>query len=573
MRTGYSTDKRVAQEEKSVPALRERRMTAARMSIYSPAFRMAHGSSEEKSDTSRLEDVLSSYFRHQKPDPAKLTPAVEFRWKRLETKSLLQGLIDGVIPCFLVNLVAPGTVDLRAVSAGAAPSVEEIRQNWSLCFSSAASIGCNLQCVDESAVVDGASEIPRLQLVWELVRYRILKRLHVSETPSISGLYPGKPVSHVAGKTPAQIVRKWIQRSLKAASNFVVPKHALLKLDTIVKDAEFICALANTATQQCHPGHLRPDATSAKQAIQLLNQLAPDTLQIGDFEAAAFAAEVWLAGICRTCLVLSAVEGPKTTERLRAASTKLQESIQAYSALHMEGTREERALCAWINSLKLNAHVSNLNRDVSDGLILLHVIERISPGSVDWGAVNLTPRNHFSRLENCNHVVSCGKKLGFSVVGLSGSNLAEGDRRGILALLWQAAQFHLLSIVSRNQKPLNESSALAIANRLLREKGHTDVVAESFRDRNVISGRFLIYLIDSVRSGLVHEDHIAAGVDSEQRSKNASYAISLARRCGFFIFAVAEDLVKPVPKMVFAFVAAVLAGVPSATNEGERQKS
>jgi hypothetical protein len=89
--------------------------------------------------------------------------------------------------------------------------------------------------------------------------------------------------------------------------------------------------------------------------------------------------------------------------------------------MEVTGMREERALCAWINSLKINAHVTNLHRDVCDGLVLLHVLERISSGVVDWGKVNLNPRNYFSRTENCNHVVSCCKKLGFSAVGISGA--------------------------------------------------------------------------------------------------------------------------------------------------------
>jgi plastin-1 len=39
----------------------------------------------------------------------------------------------------------------------------------------------------------------------------------------------------------------------------------------------------------------------------------------------------------------------------------------------VEGSREERAFCTWINSLGIDRFVNNLHEDVSDGLVLLQV--------------------------------------------------------------------------------------------------------------------------------------------------------------------------------------------------------
>ena len=56
-------------------------------------------------------------------------------------------------------------------------------------------------------------------------------------------------------------------------------------------------------------------------------------------------------------------------------------------------SREERAFQMWINSLGLDQHVNNLAAEVTDGLLLLRLMDKINPGVVDWSKVTMKPKN------------------------------------------------------------------------------------------------------------------------------------------------------------------------------------
>ena len=63
---------------------------------------------------------------------------------------------------------------------------------------------------------------------------------------------------------------------------------------------------------------------------------------------------------------------------------------------HIEGSREERAFRFWINSLGIeDVFITNLYEEARDGLVLLKVIDKISPGIVDWSKVEKKPKNMF----------------------------------------------------------------------------------------------------------------------------------------------------------------------------------
>ena len=63
----------------------------------------------------------------------------------------------------------------------------------------------------------------------------------------------------------------------------------------------------------------------------------------------------------------------------------------------IEGSKEERAFRFWINSLGIeDVFINNLYEEARDGLVLLKVIDKISPGIVDWSKVEKKPKNLFA---------------------------------------------------------------------------------------------------------------------------------------------------------------------------------
>lgn len=53
------------------------------------------------------------------------------------------------------------------------------------------------------------------------------------------------------------------------------------------------------------------------------------------------------------------------------------------------------------------------------------------------------------KLENCNYAVELGKKLKFSLVGIAGQDISEGNQTLTLALVWQLMRAYTLTILSQ----------------------------------------------------------------------------------------------------------------------------
>lgn len=114
----------------------------------------------------------------------------------------------------------------------------------------------------------------------------------------------------------------------------------------------------------------------------------------------------------------------------------------------IEGSRDERAFRFWINSLNLeNIYINNLYEECSDGLVLLHVIHKLDNTVVDWKKVDKNPNNKFKKGINCSVAIDACKKLGIKVPGISGNDLLEGNRKQIIAIVWQLVRLHYLQII------------------------------------------------------------------------------------------------------------------------------
>jgi hypothetical protein len=56
-------------------------------------------------------------------------------------------------------------------------------------------------------------------------------------------------------------------------------------------------------------------------------------------------------------------------------------------------------------------------------------------GIVDWSKVNTKkPLNKFKQVENCNYAITLGKSLKFSLVGVAGSDIHDGNKKLTLGI-------------------------------------------------------------------------------------------------------------------------------------------
>lgn len=84
----------------------------------------------------------------------------------------------------------------------------------------------------------------------------------------------------------------------------------------------------------------------------------------------------------------------------------------------------------WMNSMGVSPHVNWLYSDLADGVVIFQLYDVIKPGIVNWARVHRkfsTLRKFMEKLENCNYAVDLGKQIKFSLVGIAGQDISEGN--------------------------------------------------------------------------------------------------------------------------------------------------
>lgn len=245
----------------------------------------------------------------------------------------------------------------------------------------------------------------------------------------------------------------------------------------------------------------------------------------------------------------------------------------------VEETREEKTYRNWMNSMGVAPHVNWLYSDLADGLIIFQLYDVIKPGTVNWSRVHkkFTQLKKFmEKLENCNYAVELGKQqLKFSLVGIAGQDLNEGNATLTLALIWQLMRAYTLSILSQlteSDSPIVEKEIVMWANKKLSDAGKSSKL-RSFQDSSIADAKVVIDLIDSIKSGSINYDLVKSTGNKEDNLENAKYAISMARKIGARVYALPEDITEVKHKMVMTVFACLMAldytpFIPEATTVG-----
>lgn len=75
----------------------------------------------------------------------------------------------------------------------------------------------------------------------------------------------------------------------------------------------------------------------------------------------------------------------------------------------------------------LENYVETISAQLSDGILLLKVMDKVQSGLINWKRVNMDPAGIYKKIENCNYVIELGKKLDFSLVSVAGKDFVDGN--------------------------------------------------------------------------------------------------------------------------------------------------
>jgi len=390
-------------------------------------------------------------------------------------------------------------------------------------------------------------------MVWQLVKIQLLNSINLKNHPELIRLLePGETLEDLLKLPPDMLLLRWFNYHLKNAGY----GKKLTNFGKDVQDSEAYTVLLNQlAPNTCDKGALKESDLGTRAAMVLGNAkklevdsfIKPNDIVKGNPRLNL----AFTAAIFNQCPGLD----PLSEEEIKKVG--LMEDDTGDS-------REERAFRMWINSLGIDGvYVNNLFDDCRDGLVLLRVMDKIQPGIVSWKTVEMKPNNKFRKITNCNYVVVLGKQLKFSLVGIGGSDITDGNKKLLLALVWQLMRFHTLKFLAEVQakrfggKEVTDQMIIEWANDAVKVGGKSSRM-KGFKDPELRSGVFFLDLLWSIESRIIDAEYVTDGQSDENALLNAKYAISVARKLGATIFLLPEDIVEVKPKMILTFVASIM---------------
>jgi len=238
-------------------------------------------------------------------------------------------------------------------------------------------------------------------------------------------------------------------------------------------------------------------------------------------------------------------------------------SLLEVAAAGEGGLREAGTVAQWINALDIEGvyvRPESLAHDVKDGTALLHVVNVVEPGLVNFAHVNMRPgANRYKRVENCNYLISLGRAMDFHLTNVSGLDIVDGNTKLVLAFMWQLMRYATLKQLSKlafDGFAADEGEVLRWANERVAGGGGARVA--TFSDPSLATGIFLLRLLDSIRPVVDWSLVVEGAATTEAQVANAKYVLSIARRLGAQVLCTYEDLVDVHAKPIMLLVASLM---------------
>ncbi|XP_026317022.1 plastin-2 [Hyposmocoma kahamanoa] len=507
---------------------------------------MSEASSDGTTHSVRLEEQMAfsgwinSNLEHD-PDLKHLLPIDP------EGKQLYEKLKDGLILCKVINHSCPDTIDERAINKKNLTLYTK-HENLTLALVSSQAIGCNIVNIDAHDLAKGKPHLV-LGLLWQIIRIGLFNQITLEHCPGLTELLNDQErIEDLLRLSPESILLRWVNHQLERAG--VTRRCTNFQQD--VADSEiYSYLLKQIAPQEANvtldalreTDHLRRAEVMLQQAAKLRCRAFVSPADV-------------VAGVYKLNLAFVA--------NLFNQHPALQRQADAEEYHQLDETREEKTYRNWMNSMGVAPHVNWLYSDLTDGLVIFQLYDIIKPGIVNWKKVHRQfskLRKFMERLENCNYAVELGRQLGFSLVGIAGADINEGNATLTLALIWQLMRAYTLSVLTRlanTGNPIIEKEIVQWVNNKLQTAGKSSAI-RSFQDEVLADGKVVIDLIDAIKPGSINYDLVLPGGNEQDNLANAKYAISMARRCGARVYALPEDITERKPKMIMTVFACLMA--------------
>ena len=463
-----------------------------------------------------------------------------------DSNEVFDRIKDGVLLCKLINKAQEGTIDERVINKKENMNIFQQVENLNLAISAAKSIGLNCIGLNYDSIMDGKNYIMVLGLMWQVVKLVVMRNIQLKHHPELIRLLnPGEQLSDLLKLSPEQLLLRWFNYHLKQAGY----DKPIKNFSGDVKDSEKYTILLNQLNKSLCDKSALNESDLKKRAKKVIDNskklgaesyITPDDIVAGNNKLNT----LFVASIFNAYPGLD----PPTEEEKYDAAKLLDDDV--------EGAREERAFRMWINSLGLTdesgdiIHINNLYEESRDGILLLRTLDKIKPGCVNWKLVDKKPNNPFKKTTNCNEVIDASKKSNYKIIGIGGGDIRDGNKKYILAIVWQMMRAHSLQVIGNK----TEEELVAWGN----ERVDDEYKVKSLKDKKLASSLYFIHIMKSIEPRSINWDIVVTDKDdAESRENNAKYAISIARKLGATVFLVWEDIAEVKSKLLLTLLASI----------------
>jgi plastin-3 len=330
-----------------------------------------------------------------------------------EGKTLYDKIKDGILLCKLINHSCPDTIDERAINKKNLTVYTKF-ENLTLALVSSSAIGCNIINIDAHDLTKGKPHLV-LGLLWQIIRVGLFSHITLDSCPGLVALITDdERLEDLMKLSPEAILLRWVNHHLERAGI----QRRCNNFTSDISDSEIYSYLLKQIAPQ--------EAGVTMEAIhepQLFHRAEAMLQQAAKLGCRSFVTpQDVVNGVYKLNLAFVA------NLFNRHPGLDQPEQIEGLEAI--EETREEKTYRNWMNSMGVKPYVNWLYSDLADGLVIFQLFDIITPGSVNWQRVHqrFSPlRKFMEKLENCNYAVELGKQQKFSLVGIAGQDISDGN--------------------------------------------------------------------------------------------------------------------------------------------------
>lgn len=460
---------------------------------------------------------------------------------------------DGILLSKLINAISPGTIDERVLNSSPMNMYQMIENN-TLVLGSAKAIGCIIINIGPKDLIEKREHLV-LGLIWQLIKKSLLSKVNLKFHPELCRLLEeGETLENLLNQPADALLLRWFNYHLKkAGTNARVTNFSqdLMNLNN------YLILLSQLCPDKCDKGlAISVQGDSNESKVELVLDWARK-INVDQY----ITRKTLLDGNPRLNLAFVATLFNNFPGLKLLSNQELADFDE--TLFNQSFNREVQAFTLWINSLHVEPYINNLFEDLKDGIILMQLFEKVKPDSIKGFKQKFCwrPLNSFQKISNNNLIVEMAHSLNFSLVGIQGSDIVNGNRTAILALIWQLMRQHVLSILGALGKNVSENDIILWANSMTLSKTEPII---GLKDKSIKNSHFLLNLMDSIRPGLINWKIVNTPVGEDDILEenplllNARYCISAARKIGAVIFLVPEDIVELKSKMILTFMGTLM---------------